>query len=149
MPVAFTFGAVGDIIAVGHLLYLVLEALLSSTGSSRTCQALIAELDLFKLSLDEVEKVLSPRAPHRLQFSAENAIKGYIELCRYDLDAFLRNVGQCRKKLLGGGGSWRMAAESWRKIGWALIKGEEIERLAKRLQTHRENIMLIFTLSGL
>ncbi|KAA1476269.1 hypothetical protein DENSPDRAFT_884201 [Dentipellis sp. KUC8613] len=119
MPlVAFSFGTVGDIIAVVQLLNQVRQALCDSTGSAVEYQALIGDLDALADVLGAVQHAFDPPS--------------YQPALRRDVPVSTANA--CAHALrTSAGGSGSMMKDSWRKVGWALFKKPELEEIRRRV----------------
>ncbi|KAH9995749.1 hypothetical protein BJV77DRAFT_1066123 [Russula vinacea] len=65
--------------------------------------------------------------------------------CLALLNAFLDNI-KSYQKALGGG---RKGAASWRKIGWGLLKADDVARFREKLSQHKQNINIFLTSLGI
>ncbi|TFY54954.1 hypothetical protein EVG20_g9496 [Dentipellis fragilis] len=151
MPlVAFSFGSVGDIIAVVQLLNQVRRALCDSTGSAAEYQALIADLDAFADVLCAVQHALNPPAyqPARRRSvppPVANAWCHALQMSAGLLDEIRRKVLKYQDSLrIGGSGS--MMRDSWRKVGWALFKKPELEGIRRRVMDQVEVLNILLSL---
>ncbi|KAA1479012.1 hypothetical protein DENSPDRAFT_830205, partial [Dentipellis sp. KUC8613] len=153
MPiVAFTFGSVGDIIAVVQLLDQVRRALCDSTGSSAEYQALIRDLDVFADILDAVEHafhtpVYKPAGRGGVPPTVANAHRQALQtsfelLC--DVEGRIGRYKACLKR----GGSGSMMRDSWRKVGWALFKKAELQDLRRRVMDQVEVMHILLSLQS-
>lgn len=148
--VAFTFGSLGDIIAIVDLLNQVRKALSDSTGSSAEYQALLISLDIFYDTLLAVQDIFAPTPPsqrHALLPSLQNAHRQALSVSH----ALLKDVRARIMKYqasLRKGGSGSMMRDSWRKIGWALFQKPELEEIRMKMmaQVETHNILLSLTL---
>lgn len=83
----------------------------------------------------------------QLPQSATNAIRKHLEQCAEHLRKF-NSVIEKHKKALSKGGSGNRAQDSWRKIGWALIKKQEIKEIDDALRGDICTISLVLTSCG-
>ena len=125
----------GDIVAAINIAQSIYKALSASTGSSYEYQCLIAEVRDFEEALRTVDLAISVTPPSgRLAQNIEAETTRCLEL----LKKFLKSIESYQKAL---GGS-RKGANSWRKIGWGLLKAEEVESFRRKLSHHKQNITL-------
>ena len=129
----------GDIVAAANIAQSIYKALSDSTGSSYDYQCLIAEVHSFEQVLRTVDLVIYVTGRHDLarDIGAETTV------CVELLKKFLRSIESYQKAL---GGS-RKGANSWRKIGWGLLKAEEVAIFRQKLSQHKQNITVF--LNGL
>lgn len=143
MAAVFSFGSLGDILAIAELAYKLARALSESTGSSAEYQAVIAELDTLTTALRILNEIIA-RQP--LQPSVQHTIRHALERCRSLMDAFkLRIEGYQRSLMKGGSGNrWR---DSWRKIGWSIFRKEELIALKQELSEQKATINMMLSMS--
>lgn len=143
MPAAFSFGSFGDIIATAQLAYRLAQALSDSRGSSVEYQELISELDTLSNALQSLNEFVrrQPFPP-----SVQNGIKHALSRCHTLMLSFMeRIVGYQTSLRKGGSGSkWR---DSWRKIGWAVFRKEELVELKTKLMEQKATINMMLALS--
>ncbi|KAF8246129.1 hypothetical protein K440DRAFT_375341 [Wilcoxina mikolae CBS 423.85] len=144
-----SFGfSIGDFLAAGQLLAKLIGALKSSTGSSQHYQELISELDNFQCTLLEAEQIcLLPSSRSPFQGATVNALKHAIWLCKAPIEKFLGKIENYRARLKKGGSGSRMM-DSWRKMGWALFKEEDVRELRRVLATHMDCVQLLVITAG-
>lgn len=137
MPIAaFTFGSFGDILALVDLAIQVHAALSSSAGASEDYQALVSELHSFSQLLQNVQTIHTltlhglNRDPPTV--SLQNAIRFALERSKVLLDTICAKIAGYQKSLRRGG-SGNMMKDSWRKIGWAIFKKDEIQEMRRQL----------------
>jgi hypothetical protein len=137
--VPFVPASFGDIVTAANIAHSIYKALSDSTGSSYEYQCLIAEVHSFEQALRTVELAITVTPPSgRLA----EGIGAETTICRDLLKTFLDRI-QSYQKALGGG---RKGA-SWRKIGWGLLKAEEVATFRQKLSQHKLNITVF--LNGL
>lgn len=68
-----------------------------------------------------------------------NAIKHSVALCRRPIEVFLAKIEKYRRGL---------NSSSWRKIGWALFKEEEVRKLRCILKMHINCVNLLVVTAG-
>jgi hypothetical protein len=133
-----SFGfSIGDFLTVGRLVATVIDALNSSSGSSESYQELVSELFSFQRALLEAEEVC--RSSSQLHVATINAIKHSVALCRRPIEVFLAKIVKYRCGL---------NSSSWRKIGWALFKEEEVRKLRCILKMHINCVNLLVVTAG-
>lgn len=150
--VAFTFGSLGDIIAVIDLLNEVRKALSDSTGSSAEYQGLLISLDIFHDTLEAVQDTFSPASSSRrnhtpLLPSLQNAHRQALSVSHALLKDIHARIAKYQASLRKGG-SGSMMRDSWRKIGWALFQKPELEEMRTTMmaQVETHNILLSLAL---
>ncbi|CAA7267813.1 unnamed protein product [Cyclocybe aegerita] len=136
----FVPASFGDIVAAANIAHLIYQALKDSTGSSYEYQCLIGEVHSFEDALRAVDFAITVTPPSgRLAQYIEAETTRCLEL----LKKFLHSIKSYQKAL--GGGS--KGANSWRQIGWGLLKADKVATFRQKLSQHRQNIALL--LSGL
>ena len=134
----FVPASFGDIVAAINIAHSIYKALSDSTGSSYEYQRLIEEVHSFVKALRTVEHAITMIPPSgQLVQDIEAETTACLEL----LNTFLGRI-KSYQKALGGGRS-----TSWRKIGWGLLKADEVKSFREKLSQHKQNIMLF--LNGL
>ncbi|KAF8251319.1 hypothetical protein K440DRAFT_81113 [Wilcoxina mikolae CBS 423.85] len=136
-----SFGfAIGDFIAAGQLVANVIGALNSSTGSSEDYQELLSELYSYQRALIEAEQICSiPSCSSQFHVATINAIAYSVSLSRKPIEIFLSKIKRYRGRLKNS---------SWRKIGWALFKEDEVRELRDVLRMHIDCISLLVVTAG-
>lgn len=127
--ISFTFGSFGDIVTVIQLLRDVVKVLSHSKGASLDYQNLVEELRGYEDVLVDTHDILSdPRTPARLS----RTLRKEVDLCRAILHRVNCDITKYRESLCKGG-SKRMMLDSWRKIGWSLFCGPEVDHVRHEL----------------
>ncbi|EIM84347.1 uncharacterized protein STEHIDRAFT_170063 [Stereum hirsutum FP-91666 SS1] len=149
--VAFTFGSLGDIIAVIDLLNEVRKALSDSTGSSAEYQALLISLDIFHDTLEAVRDTFSTASPSLrnhtpLLPSLQNAHRQALSVSRALLKDIHARIAKYQASLRKGG-SGSMMRDSWRKIGWALFQKPELEEMKMKMMAQVETLNILLSLA--
>ncbi|EIM80978.1 uncharacterized protein STEHIDRAFT_125284 [Stereum hirsutum FP-91666 SS1] len=130
---AFSFGALGDFVALLDLSKKVRKSLNASSGASQDYLMFLFEVD----SLVRVLQMATPATtPARLsQLSPAliqeglSALKS-VQNIMTDLETKITTYQEKLRK----GGSRRMMMESWRKIGWGLlVQDDEVAKLRRQL----------------
>ncbi len=130
------------------------KALSSSSGSSYEYQYLIQELDALAHVLQLAD---TATRTGMLRQDVVRALVAEIGRCREVMDALWERIRGYQKALGvssgktvtgrtargGGGGS------SWRKIGWALFKTQDVQETRAKLATHRANLTTLMTACNL
>lgn len=148
--VAFTFGSLGDIIAVIGLNE-VRKALSESTGSSAEHQALLVSLDIFHDTLQAVRDTFSPveslsRQHTPLLPSLQNAHRQALNASHALIKDIHARIAKYQTSLRKGG-SGSMMRDSWRKIGWALFQKPELEEMQTKMMAQVETHNIILSLA--
>ncbi|EIM82033.1 uncharacterized protein STEHIDRAFT_161385 [Stereum hirsutum FP-91666 SS1] len=142
---AFSFGALGDFVALFDLGQKVKRSLDASSGGSEDYLMLLVEVDSLVRILRMVTTVstsaqLSQLSPALVQAGC-NAFKSSHNV----LKILERKVTTYQDKLQRGG-SERMMMESWRKIGWGLlVKDDEVKKLRWQLSYHIKTIQVVMS----
>ena len=125
--------SLGDIATAAKTACSIYKALSDSMGSSYEYQCLIEELRSFERALTMVDFAIATTPPggHLTQTIANETTT-----CLALLNAFLDNIKSYQKALGGGKGA------SWRKIGWSLLKADEVASFRQRISQHKHNISL-------
>src|ERR1700730_13003801 len=89
MSFAFTFGSVGDIIAVTQIVAKIISALNDSRDSAVEYQQLFAELRSLQKALDHLNKLSTCGGR---DVKTLNSIKIATAACRRPLEAFQKNI---------------------------------------------------------
>ncbi|KAI0746966.1 hypothetical protein C8Q80DRAFT_1271780 [Daedaleopsis nitida] len=143
MSFPFSFSSFGDIITAADLALRIAKALSSSAGSSYEYQYLIQELSALSYVLQLADTATRTGMLHR---DVVNGIVAEISRCRSVMDGLWERVRGYQKALgssNGGGGS------SWRKIGWALFKTQDVQDTRMKLSTHRLALVTLMTACNL
>ena len=128
----------GDIVAAANIALSIYKALSNSTGSSYDYQCLIAEVRSFEQALRAVDRAISVSPPSgRLA----QDIRAETTTCLELLKKFLKGI-ESYQKALGGPGN----GATWRKIGWGLLKTEEVANFRRKLSQHKQNITVFLNL---
>ena len=125
--------SMSDIATAASVSRSIYKALSDSMGSSYEYQCLIEELRSFERALIMVDCAIATTHPggHLIRTIA-NETTTFLAL----LNAFLDNI-KSYQKALGGG---RKGVASWRKIGWGLLKADDVARFREKLSQHKQNI---------
>lgn len=145
MPLALTFGSVGDIIGVASLIKDIIDTLSDSRGASGEYQRTIADLhDLYHLLL-KLDS-LATECEQRESFITEGlTARLKAQDCRVLAEDFLDKI-QKYSKSLKKGGSGNKARDVYWKLHWRMTHGEYVEDFRKKVQMQIELIsMLLWT----
>jgi hypothetical protein len=146
MPVPFGF-SVGDCISVCILIKDVMKALDDSRGSSAEYQEIIRELWSLDRALLEVE-MLSRSHETTVEMNAlSHTVRITANQCKACIEGFLEKVNGYDRSLSkgGSGNKWKDAKS---KLGWALLKKEDLARFRTEINGHSSAInMLLITAS--
>lgn len=141
--ISFTFGSFGDIVTVIQLLRDVVKVLGDSKGASLDYQKLVEELRGYEDVLVEVHDTLSDsRTPVRVA----RALRKEVDLCNAIITRINRDIIKYRESLRRGG-SKRMMIDSWRKIGWTLFRGPEVDQVRQELASCAQRMTASISLS--
>lgn len=144
MVFPISFSSFGDIVTAADLALRIAKALSSSSGSSYEYQYLIQELN----SLAYVLRLCDTATrTGMLQKDVANGLDAEVSRCREVMDALWDRI-RGYQKALGKRGSSR-SESSWRKIGWALFKTQDVQETRLKLATHRVNIITLMTASNM
>ena len=125
--------AIGEIVTASKIVHSIYKALSDSVGASYDYQCLIAELRSFEQALKIVDHAITvapPTGRDALNIAAETTT------CLELLKRFDDRIKSYQKALGGGKGA------SWRKIGWGLLKADEVANFRQKLSQHKHNITL-------
>ena len=137
-----SFGfSVGDFVAAANLAYKLVLALSDSSGSSMEYQQLILDLSCVRRTLLQVEQM---KNANQLNPSTINALRYQVENTKQPIRAFLEKTEKYRKAL-GGFGPSNTVKDSWRKIGWSLLKTDEVKALRDLLQLRLLSINILLS----
>jgi hypothetical protein len=100
---------------------------------------LIKEVHSFEQALRIVELAITKMPPTG---QLAQGIEAETTTCLELLKTFLKSI-ESYQKALGGG----RKGVSWRKIGWGLLKADEVASFREKLSQHKQNITLF--LNGL
>jgi hypothetical protein len=128
----------GDIVTAASIVHSIYKALSDSMGASYDYQYLIMELRSFEQALKIVDLAITAATPSgrdTLDIAAE------ITTCLELLKTFYDRIRSYQKALGGGKGA------SWRKIGWSLLKADEVAIFRQKISHHKQNMSLF--LNGL
>ncbi len=137
-----SFGSFGDIATAVDLALRIVKALRSSSGSSYEYQYLLQELHALAYVLQ-----LANATTHTgmLPLDVTHAIVAEIARCRVVMDRLWERIHGYQKALGTPGG----IGSSWRKIGWALFKTQDIEETRAKLATHRMSLVTLITVCNM
>lgn len=126
---SFTFGSFGDIVTVIQLLKKIVGILSDSKGASLDYQDLVEELRGYETVLSRVQyTVVDPKTP----VIVARELLQEVDVCRALLHRIHKQILRYRESLRKGGSN-NMMIDSWRKIGWTLVRGSEVDRIRERL----------------
>ena len=134
----FVPASFGEIVTAAKIVHSIYKALSDSMGASYDYQCLIMELRSFEQALKAVEVSITftpPSGRVALDIAAE------ITTCLELLKMFDDRISSFQKALGGRKGA------SWRKIGWSLLKADEVASFRQKISQHKQNITLF--LNGL
>ena len=142
-----SFGySVGDCVAGANLTYRLIKALSETQGSSHEFQEAMSELS----SLQQTFLHISQMKPSPLLDTATINAASHIVLSSMELIAkFFDRTQAYRKRLSGGSSTSPYALNSWRKMGWALFKEDELKTLRDILHTKLSHITLLLSAANL
>ena len=126
-----SFGySVGDFIAGANLTYRLIQALSETQGACVEYQEAMHELSSIQHTFLQVSQMKpSPLLNQATINAASHIVLSSMEI----IGRFLERTKKYQKRLSGKpGGS--VVADSWRKMGWALFKKEELKNLRDDLQ---------------
>ena len=152
MPFPISFSSFGDIVTAVDLALRISKALSSSAGSSYEYQYLIQELDALAHVLQLAD---TATRTGMLQPDVVHALVAEIARCREVMNGLWERIRGYHKALgepLEGGSKWGKRAalgSSWRKIGWALFKTQDVQETRTKLATHRANLTTLMTACNL
>lgn len=137
---AFTYNHFACIFSLIDLTRKARKALHRNTGSSKQCQALLAELDSFSQLLHSVQDALASRqdSPNPVPGSVVKAIQHALNSSRVTLGELYASI-ESYHICFGKGGVCSIIWEPWRKLEWALLKGK-ITEIRRKLQDDVERI---------
>ena len=146
MPVPFGF-SVGDCISVCILIKDVVKAFNDSRGSSAEYQEIIRELWSLDRALLEVE-MLSRGYETTMEMNALSyTVKIMTDQCKACIEGFLEKVNGYERSLRKGG-SGNKLRDAKSKLGWTLLKKEDLARFRTEINGHSSAInMLLITAS--
>lgn len=142
---AFSFGALGDFVALLDLAQKVRKSLNASSGGSQDYLTLLVEVDsLVRILRSSTTPSISTRLSHlspALVQTGCNALKSLHDL----LDILERKIMTYQDNLRRGG-SARMMMESWRKVGWGLlVRDDEVKKLRWQLSYHIKTFQVVMS----
>ena len=127
--------AIGEIVSAAKIVHSIYKALSDSMGASYEYQSLITELRSFEQALNFVNVVITKAPPTgRVAFDIAAEIKTCLEM----LKRFNDRISSYQDALGGKKGV------SWRKIGWSLLKADEVASFRQKISQHKQNISLFF-----
>ncbi|KAF8541773.1 hypothetical protein BDD12DRAFT_828233 [Trichophaea hybrida] len=130
--------SISDVLAVCALLSKAIGALSESSGSCSHYDELMSALYSYHRSVLEVEQICTLPVS-QFHSATKNAIAHEVSLSRTPLEAFLARIDSYRG---------RIHKSSWRKIGWALLKEEEVPKLRSVLAMHTGHLNLLISTAG-
>ncbi|EIM82031.1 uncharacterized protein STEHIDRAFT_161383 [Stereum hirsutum FP-91666 SS1] len=142
---AFSFGALGDFVALFDLAQKVKRSLDATSGGSEDYLMLLVEVDslvriLRMATTGSTLTRLSQLSP-ALVHTGRNALKS-----SHDVLEILEKKVMTYQDKLRRGGSKRMMMESWRKIGWGLlVKDDEVKKIRWQLIYHVKTIQVVMS----
>jgi len=142
MSFGVTFGSIGDLIAVGQVVFSLMRALRDSRGSVKEYQDLLKELQLFDKTLFQATLLLQSHetSPEIMALCAvANEIARDSQVM---LNAFREKVDRKYGSTLGVQNSPTKFKAAAKKIGWIREK-EEIAELKAKLQASINSIALL------
>lgn len=147
MPVSATFGSVGDIISLCIAIKDVVKALDESRGSSTQYQEIVRELWALDRVLLEVE-LLWRTCEESVELNALRVTsRRMVDQCRDSIEKFLKTI-QHYGPSLRAGGSKNPLRDTARKLGWQMLRSEDIEKFRAEINAHCSAIsMLLVTAS--
>lgn len=133
---AFSFGALGDFVALFDLAQKVKRSLNASSGGSEDYLTLLVEIDsLIRILRTATTASTSTRLPQltpHLVRTGRHALKSLQDVLK-SIETKIRTYQDNLRK----GGSLRMMMDSWRKIGWGLlVMNDEVKTLRWQLSYH-------------
>ena len=141
-----SFGySVGDFIAGANLTYRLISALSETQGASMEYQEAIHELGSIQQTFFQVGQM---KASSMLSQATIN-VASHIVISSLELIGnFLERTKKYRQRFCSNSGTG-LVADSWRKMGWALFKREELESLRESLHRKLTAIGVLFSTAQL
>ena len=131
-----------DILTFAQLTLKLISTLSATTGSSSAYQSLILDLSCVHRTLRQVEQMTKAR---QLSTSTLNALYHQVYASKEPIERFLDRTEKYRRSLGVGVGGQGWAVDSWRKIGWGLLKEGEVRSLRDVLQMRLQAINVLLT----
>lgn len=133
---AFSFGALGDFVALFNLAQKVKKSLNSSSGGSEDYLMLLLELDslicILRTATTASTSTRLPQLTPPLVRTGRHALESLQDVLK-SIETKIRTYQENLRK----GGSLRMMMDSWRKIGWGLlVMNDEVKTLRWQLSYH-------------
>ena len=143
MVVPFGF-SVGDCIAVCILIKDAIKALDDYGGSSTEYQEIIRELWALDRALLEVEMISRSHDATAEMNALNHTVKILTDQCKACIQEFLKGLKGHERSLSknGSGSKWRDAKS---KLGWAMLKKDDLARFRSQINGHSSaiNILLL------
>ena len=125
-----SFGySVGDFIAGANLTYRLIHALSETQGATLEYQEALRELSSIQQTFLQVSQM---RSSSVLSQATINAASHIVISSLEIIGNFLERTKVYQRRLSDGSGR-SVVADSWRKVGWALFKKEELKCLRDSL----------------
>lgn len=142
---AFSFGALGDFVALLDLARKVRKTLNDSSGGSHDYIMILVEVDSLVRVLQMATAATTSAQLSQLSPALVQTCCNALKLSHDVLNILWIKVMNYQDRLRRGG-SERMMMESWRKIGWSLLnKDNEVNKLRWQLSYHARTIQVVIS----
>jgi hypothetical protein len=138
----FTFGSVGDIIAICGLIKALVDTLSESKGSSAKFQALVQHLGNLEAGLRELEDLSQVCARVGGYESLGRRARFEAFSCRQPIEQFKSSIDKYRLSLRYGG-SGNQAKDLYWKIRFAIAHKDEVETFQQYIRDRLQVISII------
>lgn len=128
MSLAPTFGSFGDFVSAIQLLYQLRQSLRRIGGSSSQYQSLIDDIGAFHILLVQVGNLNLTS----ISLATEHALKHHVMLAAQATEAFLSQISPYHASLTAGG-SGRRFIDTWVKMKWGILKGDDVKEFRDRI----------------
>ncbi|KAI3320483.1 hypothetical protein HD806DRAFT_506576 [Xylariaceae sp. AK1471] len=158
MAVSFGF-SVGDVVAVGNLVYNIIKAINERKGAATDYQSFVSTLRSLHSCTNAIKDSLKFSQATSISELHEvaliNGLMYEIHACRDLLNAFLDNTYKYTANLLplsearelkeaqtvislfrGRKASMKKLEKAWKKVSWAVFRNEDVQKLERDLQGH-------------
>jgi hypothetical protein len=146
MSAAFTFGSLGDIMAITELVYRLCQALNDSRGSAKQYLELRKDLDGFGQCLVQVITSYEICDSTAWLRNIDNITISAVDDCARTIQEALDLLAKYDSSLRAGG-SGNCVKDTFRKIQW-LAEKEKIDEFRQKLKMGTERIMMLLTVAS-
>lgn len=134
MSVAFTFGSLGDIIALTGLINELIEVLDDSRGSVKDYSGVVLRLRIQLNTVNRVGELFGGPARNQKEAEIQADVRQVLQQIRDCIDDFKAKIAKFSPSLESGG-SGNKLKDVLKKVSWRLDK-KEIEAFEKNLVVH-------------